>query len=399
MNDTTMGEGEPSADKPVTGVTLQDSLGPLSGVDDPGQTLTFDTTLRPSSFLGLSLKNGLLNIVTLTLWRFWGKTEVRRRVWQGVRMNGDAFEYTGRGVELFIGFLLALLVLGLPFLLLVFGIQFLGPIVAAVMILPIYLFMFWLWGFGIFTAFRYMASRTTWRGVRFRMGGSATAYGFKYLGSLFLSGLTLGWYWPAAERNLAESLWDEVRFGNRRVRFRMDRAEKEGVYGPYAIGWFLSVIPYIGLIILIAFMSYAMSSSGVSPVSPEGPTAPPPGYDIAVTILTYLAILVLSPLVLLIWAPYQAAMLRSITAGVTIDSAGFKLRVTAISLWWLTVSNLFVILFTLGFLMPWAQARTAKYMVERLTSAGTAKLDEAQQTGTGPGSGEGLADAFGFSLI
>lgn len=38
-------------------------------------------------------------------------------------------------------------------------------------------------------------------------------------------------------------------------------------------------------------------------------------------------------------------------------------------------------------------------MVSRLTSAGLAHLDLARQAGKGPGSGEGLADAFGFSAI
>lgn len=149
----------------LDGGPINDGLGPLHGVyprgEEAGEVLRFHSTLEPKRFLGLSLRNGLLNIVTLTLYRFWGKTEVRRRVWHGVRLNGDAFEYTGRGKELFIGFLLALLVLGLPMLLIVFAVQFGGP-GAIVLIYPVLYFgMFWLWGFGVFTAFRYMASRTT----------------------------------------------------------------------------------------------------------------------------------------------------------------------------------------------------------------------------------------------
>src|SRR3712207_2766510 len=89
------------------------------------EPLTFSHTLALKPFAVLGLKNGLLNLVTLTLYRFWGKTEVRRRVWDGVQMNGEPFEYTGRGVELFMGFLLALGVVGLPFLIVVFGAQFL----------------------------------------------------------------------------------------------------------------------------------------------------------------------------------------------------------------------------------------------------------------------------------
>ena len=77
--------------------------------DKPGDPLRFDQHAEMKPFLWLSLKIGLLNIITLTLYRFWGKTEVRRRVWRNVRLNDEPFEYTGRGGELFIGFILALL--------------------------------------------------------------------------------------------------------------------------------------------------------------------------------------------------------------------------------------------------------------------------------------------------
>lgn len=371
---------------------------------EPGEALVFDSTLKPSSFLGLSLKNGLLNIITLTLYRFWGKTEVRRRVWQGIRLNGDAFEYTGRGVELFIGFLLALVVLGLPFLLVVFGAQFLGPGYALAVILPLYIFIFWLWGFGVFTAFRYLASRTTWRGIRFRLQGSATGYGFYYIGAVLLSGITLGWYWPTAERSLAERLWGELRFGDRRVRFSMGKAQKVGVYGPFALGWLLTLLPYVLLFTVIAMIA-AMNAPMMGMVEippPETIPAPapvPPAPSMLIMLMSYLFALILAPLVMLVWAPYQAAMMRSIAAGVSIDGASFSLDVKAIPLWWMTVSNLAVMLFTLGFLTPWVQARTARWLIQRLKSTGTAQLDAAGQTGTGPKTGEGLADAFGFSLI
>lgn len=388
-------------DTPPSGLSPETSAGPwtdgtpVDGGPLGGQTLTFDTTLKPSSFLGLSLKNGLLNIVTLTLWRFWGKTEVRRRVWQGIRLNGDAFEYTGKGKELFIGFLLALLVLGLPFLLIVFGIQFLGPMIAPLLILPLYIFIFWLCGFGVFTAYRYMASRTTWRGIRFQLGGSAINFGWKYLGILLLTGITLGWYGPAGERGLAESIWRNLRFGNRKFQFRTDRAEREGVYGAFALGWFGTIVPYflfIGVVVAIAVTNQAANGGYPALAS----NAPP---HFAVIALIYAVMLAFAPLILLIWSPYYAAMLRSITAGVGIDGATFKIEVKALALWWLIVVNLFFLLITLGFLMPWVQARTARFLVQRLKSTGTAQIDEAVQTGAGPGSGEGLADAFGFSLI
>ena len=121
--------------------------------------------------------------------------------------------------------------------------------------------------------------------------------------------------------------------------------------------------------------------------------------EFAMLLIIYGVLLAFTPILLLIWSPYYAAMLRSITAGVGIDGASFRLEVKALALWWLMIVNLFFLLITLGFAMPWVQARTARFLVQRLKSTGTAQVDEALQTGTGPQSGEGLADAFGFSLI
>lgn len=407
-----------------------DGLGPRL------EALSFSTTLRLREFLWLSLKNGLLNIITLTFYRFWGKTEVRRRVWRGVRLNDEAFEYTGRGLELFLGFVFALLVVGLPFLLTVFGVQFLGP-AGLVLLLFLYPFIFWLWGYGIFSAYRYMASRTTWRGVRFRLTGSAVGFGLKHLAFMVLNGMTLGWFAPTAQRKLAGYVWDELRFGNRRVRFHMARAEKVGVYGWFALGWFLTVLP--GFLLIAAFAAFgilmaAMGTGmvpGVDAGMDPGPAAmmmqpgveiagqptvietieagyppyppeplPPPTMEqqIAVMVGSYLALAVFTPIYLLFWAPYNAALMRSIAAGVGFGEVRFSLDVSAIGLWWLTVSNLFCIIVSLGLLTPWVQARTARWLISRLRAKGEAEL-EVDQARAGPRTGEGLADAFGFSLI
>ncbi len=55
----------------------------------------------------IALANSLLGLVTLGIYRFWAKTRLRRYLWSHVSMEGDRLEYTGRGIELFIGFLIA----------------------------------------------------------------------------------------------------------------------------------------------------------------------------------------------------------------------------------------------------------------------------------------------------
>lgn len=352
-----------------------------------GETLTFSERLDLKPFLGLSLKNGLLNIVTLTLYRFWGRTEVRRRVWSRVRLNDEPFEYTGRGVELFVGFLIALATVGLPFLLIVFGAQFLGPVFAALIILPMYLILFALVGAAIFLAFRYMASRTRWRGVRFHLKGSASSFGLSYLGWLLLSGITLGWYTPVMAMNVAERLWGELRFGNQRLRWAP--TGEHGLWGPFALGWVGSIVGYFVMIPLFIAIAFA---SGLT----SAPSAEPP---LAFIAGIYAVALVYAVIVMLLYAPYHAAVLRTVAGSLKLGEARFALDVKAGPLIGLTFSNTILLVFTLGFLSPYVQARTVKFLAGRLTSTGEAPLSEATQAEAGPKSGEGLADAFGFSPI
>lgn len=55
--------------------------------------------------------NLFLKIVTLGIYHFWAKTRIRRYLWTHASFDGERFEYTGRGMELFIGFLKAMGVL------------------------------------------------------------------------------------------------------------------------------------------------------------------------------------------------------------------------------------------------------------------------------------------------
>src|SRR5882672_2338743 len=75
----------------------------------------------PGGFAGLSFLNGLLRILTLGVYHFWGKTEVRQRIWSAVRIDGEPLEYRGTGAELFRGFLIVFFLILLPMGLASFG--------------------------------------------------------------------------------------------------------------------------------------------------------------------------------------------------------------------------------------------------------------------------------------
>lgn len=351
------------------------------GTPASGETLTFGHTIRPAAFVGLSLRNGLLNIITLTLYRFWGKTEVRRRVWSHVTLNEEPFEYTGRGKELFLGFLLAMLAVGAPYLALILAIQFVSPLFTLLLI-PVYIGLIVLIGMAIFMTYRYQASRTRWRGVRFHLSGEPSRYGWSYLGYALLSGITFGWYSPAMTMKLAEKIWSGMQYGDQRLSWA--RAYKHNLYGPFAIAWIAGIFGYGALIAAIIPSAAASASAGTEP-------------SVLLFLRFYAYGFAYVLFLIIATAAYHAAVMREIAASIRMADARFTLDVKAGALMGLTLSNIALIVLSLGFLQPVAMARTVKFLIDRLSSAGTAPLMSAHQAPRGPKTGEGLADAFDVS--
>ena len=168
------------------------------------QNLSVRNTSKISTMLWIGFYTILLNIVTLTVFRFWGRTHFRRRLWADTEVAGEPLEYAGKGVELFIGFVLAIFTLMAPTVGGLFLAQLLlGPEALVGFAIPLYLLLFVLIGVAIFLARRYHLSRTRLRGIRFAQIGSAWGYGFAAFGYGILTGVTLGWFGPAARIRLS----------------------------------------------------------------------------------------------------------------------------------------------------------------------------------------------------
>lgn len=203
--------------------SVSSSEPPLSSPPNPAQHQGGrGSTSMPAAFLGnrkslcaLLLKNLFLTIITFGIYRFWAKTHLRAWLWRHLTLLGDRLDYIGTGVELFIGFLLAmviLFVLGTIFA--VFDL--LGAGVPIIMIGSNLLYII---GFiclihiAIFRANRYRMTRTVWRGIRFGMDGDQWDYLKKGLLWTFLVIITLGFALPWAQTALLKYRVDRMRFG------------------------------------------------------------------------------------------------------------------------------------------------------------------------------------------
>lgn len=119
---------------------------------------------HPAGMWGLSVVNFVLRIITLGIYDFWGRTEVRQRLWSSIRFMREPLVYTGTGKELFLGFLIIFGIILIPILLISAGVFFVfgpnSPVSAAYQLL-LYLGIFLLVGMAIYRAQRYRLSRTT----------------------------------------------------------------------------------------------------------------------------------------------------------------------------------------------------------------------------------------------
>src|SRR5213595_788148 len=158
---------------------------------------------KRGDFRALVTRGALLELVTVGFYRFWLTTDIRRHLWSDTAVDDDAFEYTGRGKELLIGFLFALAII-VPVYLAYFLISVEAARFKAFASFPLLAFFYLFGQFAIYRARRYRLTRTVWRGVRFWMTGSGVSYAWRAALWGLLVGLTLGlalpWQKAALER-------------------------------------------------------------------------------------------------------------------------------------------------------------------------------------------------------
>jgi uncharacterized membrane protein YjgN (DUF898 family) len=359
----------------------------------PAEKLDFSYVKRPGLFK-LTIINFLLGLITLGIYRFWAKTNVRRHIWSSVHINGEPLEYTGTGMELFKGFLVVFFVLVLPYTVVV-TIAALMPgtaaIIATILQIVFIFAIYVLFGFAIYKARKYQLSRTNWRGIRGTLVGSAMTYSLLYFGSLIAKSMSMGWATPVMNTVLSEQITNDMRFGDAAFKFK---GRAGPLYPTYALCWLLTLAAIIFVIVLLATST---SLSGYltqlfDPLSSTESIDAMAGYIALAAIVLFLIFMLIIPM---LWAVYTAKEMRTFATYTRFDGVPFTLNASAGSVIRLTIVNLLLIIFTLGIAWPFVQQRTVKFVIDRLKLEGLVDVDRIRQSQVKLDSrGEGLADAF-----
>ncbi|HYC66279.1 MAG TPA: DUF898 family protein, partial [Reyranellaceae bacterium] len=218
----------------------------------PAPTLTpsrpvYDGKLR--ELYAIYLRHLVLMVLTLGWSRFWGRTRLRRYLWAHLSILGDRFEYRGRGLELFLGFIIVLLSLGLwgGLIWAAWKYVFDGSLPGNMGFFDLYSLSIVLLGFplafaGQYTSLRYRLTRTRWRGIRLGLGGSAWGYGFVATFLKFANAVTGNLLQPVVSVVLARPRIANVQLGSQKFEF----AGRAGdIYGRYMGYYFLNILAWI----------------------------------------------------------------------------------------------------------------------------------------------------------
>lgn len=283
------------------------------GIGSEDQTaIAFEGNWR--EFAPIALTNTLLTFATLGFYRFWATTRERQYLWSKTRFIDDSLEWTGTGLELFFGFLIALLAFGIPLFLINFVLQAMviqgqsswaGSIVAI-----LYAGLFYLVGVAIFRGLRYRLSRTYWHGIHGGCDDNGLRFGWSYLWKTVVAYICLALLFPWSMTALWKERWEAMSFGPHRFE---SAPQWNSLMGRYIIAYLSPFIILIGLMVVAVPM--IMAAAGGSQTGEGVPSA-----AIFLGVGFVLAFYILLPLAALI---YYAAYMREVVSTMTLSSIEF----------------------------------------------------------------------------
>ncbi len=394
------------------GKNIQNTLSP---VNPPVTRMDYHGTA--GEIFRLHLMNLLMNIITLGIYSFWGKTRIRRYMTSHIAIRKDRFEYTGTGKELLIGWIKAMVIF-LP--------------IAACMSIPVVNFIaipifFGIFSIAIYLALRYRLSRTKWRGIRFNLGGSIKEYFFISLKRTLKNIVTLGWRIPKSDIIRWSYIANHMSYGDLKFSYEGDYSRLQKIHVTTLLIFTLPLV--LGLLIggilkgqeLVnnakaresqnQKIEQVYSEGAVNEVSPQAgedtsnsedvrytkSDEESPSGAVAVSIICLFFVMGVG-FIGRLW--YHAALWQEKFRGLRLANLRFKGDISGRGLAKLYIINILIVIFTLTLGKPIAMQRTFRYFITNLRIGGDLNELIAQQNKENEksGMGDALATDVGFDL-
>jgi uncharacterized membrane protein YjgN (DUF898 family) len=372
----------------------------------------------------------------LGIYRFWATTRERQYLWSKTQFINEPLEWTGRGIELFWGFVMVFFLVGLPLVVLQLAAQgmiFQGQtVIVAVIVIAMIFLTLYLTGVAYFRTLRYRLSRTYWRGIRGGSNEPGFQYGLSYIWKNIAGAIPLFLLYPWSSMALWNERWSHMSFGPYRFE---SNAQWMDLMKRYLLFYLVPFMLFVGF--AVAGVSIGSSAQGGNnPFSTAGGI-----FGIVLIFASVIGLYIVMPIAALM---YYSKFFRVAVSGLRLGALEFEFKARSPDwiLYWLANIAIMGIAYTTAFLpfsvfvasdpaafaermgsgesimtagfilsallaiIPIAfasaiiQYRSWKFFVVHMEAFGEVNLDRLTQSETQVSAhGEGLLDAFDMGAI
>jgi uncharacterized membrane protein YjgN (DUF898 family) len=317
------------------------------GSDTRRHTVPFKFTGDTYEYFRIWIVNVFLTLITLGIYSAWAKVRTKRYFYANTSVASSTFEYLANPKAILKGRLIV-----------AFGVIIGTTIAYSVAGGVLWLFVGFLlaWPWLTVTTLRFNARNSAYRNIRFSFRGTtgqALATYFKgYL--IVLVTLGIGYYYFAWMRHRFRV--DNSRFGTSSFAFQLEKPK--GYFGAYFAAAF-----FAGLVSSAAGL---ITSPVITAVSPDS---------------IFFVLLLSLPGILtgLFYYAYLKVRFTNIlfnNSRLAIAGHSFSSNLEVMPLFAIYLTNLIAIVLSVGFLIPWAMIRTARYRADNLMLIHTGDLTE-----------------------
>lgn len=343
------------------------------------QFRNFEFHGNAKEWFGIWIVNLLLSIVTIGIYSAWAKVRTKKYFYNNTHVDGRNFDYHATGGQILKGRLIVIAAI------VVFQV-----ILAVLPILGLVLLLLLLVGYPwlLTRAMMFNARMSSFSNVRFNFVGTYGRAAAVYLLYPVLCLLTLYTTAPILDRTMKAFAIDNHKLGL--AGFKMD-APISAFYKAAGLALLWVILVFVAGTVLTGFSFFAFQSAITSlEADPAAAT---------LMILTFYLVFFLGiiPAAFI----YQALTRNAIYNGTTVEG-GHQMRsnISAATLLWIALSNMVVVVFTLGLMLPWAQVRMARYLAAHTGVELGSSLDEfvGQQQEATSALGDAYSDIEGIDL-
>jgi len=372
----------PAVPPPGETITESEPVPPKTVKPPPPRTrtLTFSFNGTAMDYFSIWIVNALLKFLTIGIYSAWAKVRKRRFFYGSTTLNGETFEYLADPIALFKGWLIGV---GVFFIYMIAN--RVSSIFSIVIGIAFFLSVPWL----VVRSRMFNSRNSSYRNIHFSFYPDYRQAYLVYTLLPILTPFTLGLLAPYTLYRQRKFMVENTAYGMTPFSFKATAGDFYKLVGKI-------VLVFLAVVVVIAVLtSFLGGSELVGAAKMSG------NVKGKFSLLAFLPMLIFLPLYICVGVYAQTALANLTWNSTIVGDNNFRSTLRARDMIWLYVSSAAAFFFSLGFLMPWATVRLARYRFGRLALLTTGDLDNFVSSAREPdisATGEEIGDIFGVQV-